>query len=419
LALETPVGQVVFFSVLAAGLVVEIGLAILVLVKARSSLAGRFLAMSLFLHAGALIPSFVIILHGLVEVTSTVDWFYPHKHIIHAEGIVGGPPDRSFWDSFWDVVTDWAPKLLLWVAAADVAFALTYPSPSFWTRRRRWLVAVPFLVPAAFASYYFVHNVWNVGSSNWHEPVVILGFLLAGAVTATTIYVARLRAARTRLEARRLRYMLWIVAVPMIVLTATWFSFALYYFMASDLGWFHASPNPTFRSVRFYATYAAVGGYALVPPLAMGYGLLRYRILDWDRRVRKGVQWTLRGGLIAGAFVALFFLASEIAQRWFTSQTNSQWVGAGAALLLAFAFRPMERAVDHLVRRAVPERPTGHESRDEIYRATFEELAADDKITARERRLLGALAGRLQLSDTQVRRIEGRVARERQGGDEA
>jgi hypothetical protein len=87
----------------------------------------------------------------------------------------------------------------------------------------------------------------------------------------------------------------------------------------------------------------AVGFSAL--PLAIGVGILRYRLYDIDRIVSRTVSYGIVTALLAGAYAGLVLLATR------ELRFSSEVAVAVSTLVAAAAFNPVRRRVQHLVDR--------------------------------------------------------------------
>lgn len=93
--------------------------------------------------------------------------------------------------------------------------------------------------------------------------------------------------------------------------------------------------------VRVVAALAALGIGAF--PLAIGVGILRYRLYEIDRLISRTISYLLVTGLLAGVFVGIVLLTTRVLP--FSSP-----VGVAASTLAAAAlFNPVRRRVQSLV----------------------------------------------------------------------
>jgi hypothetical protein len=87
----------------------------------------------------------------------------------------------------------------------------------------------------------------------------------------------------------------------------------------------------------------AIGFSAL--PLAIGVGILRYRLYDIDRIVSRTVSYGIVTALLAGAYAGLVLLTTR------ELRFSSEVAVAVSTLAAAAAFNPVRRRVQHLVDR--------------------------------------------------------------------
>jgi hypothetical protein len=87
----------------------------------------------------------------------------------------------------------------------------------------------------------------------------------------------------------------------------------------------------------------AIGFSAL--PLAIGVGILRYRLYDIDRIVSRTVSYGIVTALLAGAYAGLVLLTTR------ELRFSSEVAVAVSTLVAAAAFNPVRRRVQHLVDR--------------------------------------------------------------------
>jgi hypothetical protein len=150
------------------------------------------------------------------------------------------------------------------------------------------------------------------------------------------------------------------------------------------------------------------GFWTLTQPLLLTYAIVRHQLFDLDVRLK----WTVKQSTIAGAFVAVFFAASEGTQAFFGDQGN-EWVGIGAAALLVFAIAPLQRFAQRVADTAMPlTRPLGElpsSERSDLYRDQVRAAWEDGKLDRSERAMLRNLRTRLGLSADDAERIEAEI----------
>lgn len=127
--------------------------------------------------------------------------------------------------------------------------------------------------------------------------------------------------------------------------------------------------------------------------LLLAYGIFRYDMLGVDVRVR----WTIKSTTLGAIFVAVFFVASELAQKILSEQAGPV-VGILAAGALVFGLAPLQRFADSVALRAVPFAGSSTASGEELFRITLGRFLSDQRVSLEEERALAQLATRLGIS---------------------
>lgn len=137
----------------------------------------------------------------------------------------------------------------------------------------------------------------------------------------------------------------------------------------------------------------------------LAYAILRYQLFDIDLRIRRGVS----RALLAGVFVAVFFVVATVAESYMTSAYGYLAGGAAAGLLL-FALAPLQRAADRVASRTMPGATGTPEyvayRKLEVYRAAVESALETGGIDARERALLDQLRAKLGVAQADAAALE-------------
>lgn len=285
---------------------------------------------------------------------------------------------------------------------ALLTFAVSYPTlhPALRGRRAWPLVTMG---PSLLLAVYLVVSFALDGGPNdmpLSRGVPLIGGFVLGALLAAWIFRRRSHRASTDLEHRRLRYMERAVALPF----GGGAALLLALYVPDVLGLLDSFP----RSLQ--GPVLAV--MALGPAAGMAWGLLKYKVVDLETKLR----FTVSRGFVVSVFVAIFFVASEAAETFFTDAIGP-YAGLVAAGLLVLAIAPLERMGSRLASGVVDE-PVDEDEyekfrRLEVYRATYEEATADEALTDRERGTLDSMAENLGLSEEERRFVEEQVAEER------
>lgn len=368
---------------LLAALVGELLLGFLILQRAGGVLPARFLAGSLILHA-------------LAFSAAPLAWLL---------GELDGPPlpNSVVYTVLW---------VIAFVPALDLAFALSYPTVHPRLENRRSLLLLPFVPSLAALMVQLVilvkHYQRPVRFEDGMETFGVVGvivfvtYVTAASLSAAIIFYRRANRANTSLERQRLRFVYRVVSVPMLATVVGFFTILI---VATFAG---ASWN--FLQGVALAIFSI---FVLIPSVGTAYGLLRYQILD----LKGGLRLTLSRSLVGTTFVVTFFVVSESSQIVLADRFQSALIGVLGSALVLIAIHPIQRAADRLASRTIPE-PGDREKylefrKWEIYRATYEDVVADARITQRERRTLASLAKNLGLPTKVVKTIEAAVESER------
>jgi hypothetical protein len=91
----------------------------------------------------------------------------------------------------------------------------------------------------------------------------------------------------------------------------------------------------------------------LLPPIAIGIAVTRYRLYEIDRLISRGVSWAVLSGVLVGVYAGAILLFQTLLGGVIQGQTVAV---AGSTLLAAALFQPLRRrvqvAVDHRFNRA-------------------------------------------------------------------
>jgi hypothetical protein len=99
----------------------------------------------------------------------------------------------------------------------------------------------------------------------------------------------------------------------------------------------------TNRGERVITDIAALGLAAI--PLAIGVGILRYRLYEIDRLISRTLSYAILTGLLVGVFIGIVALATDVLPF------SSPVAVAASTLAAAALFNPLRRRVQHAVDR--------------------------------------------------------------------
>ena len=167
---------------------------------------------------------------------------------------------------------------------------------------------------------------WPIGQ------VLGIAALVVALLLGVTAVITRFRRSRG-VERAQLK---WFVAANVAVGTFVILGFADGGFLGLVAG-----TNPTILDLLAYAS-------SLLPPVAVGIALLRYRLFEIDRLIARTLSWAIVSGLLVGGFAAAVVALQAVLADFISGQT----IPVAASTLAAFAlFQPLRRRVQSAVDR--------------------------------------------------------------------
>jgi hypothetical protein len=103
--------------------------------------------------------------------------------------------------------------------------------------------------------------------------------------------------------------------------------------------------EPTYPSAGWRVVSAAVAPGIAALPIALGIGILKFRLYEIDRIISRTLSYALVTGLVIGVYIGVVTLATRV--RPFSSEVAV----AGSTLIAAALFNPLRRRVQHRVDR--------------------------------------------------------------------
>ena len=86
----------------------------------------------------------------------------------------------------------------------------------------------------------------------------------------------------------------------------------------------------------------------VLPPIAIGVAILRYRLYDIDRVISRTIGWVIVSAVLATVFVLVILLVQAVLAEVTPSNTFSV---AASTLVVAALFQPLRRSVQKRVDR--------------------------------------------------------------------
>lgn len=137
----------------------------------------------------------------------------------------------------------------------------------------------------------------------------------------------------------------------------------------------------------------------------VAYGVLRVQLFDIDLRIKR----TLKRGTVAAAFVAVFFVISELAGNFLSNQFGNVLgvLGTGA---LIFFLDPIQRAAERVSDAAMPntvDTPEYEAFRKlQVYDSAVHAALEDGRISNRQRRVLDSMIRSMGIDQETAQRVE-------------
>jgi hypothetical protein len=183
------------------------------------------------------------------------------------------------------------------------------------------------------------------------------------------------------------------------------FTFALnaanyYGYIGSGIWGVVDDPGPLRVIVPLFYELAVI---IYVPLVA--YGVLRVQLFDVDLRIKR----TLKRGTVAAAFVATFFVVSELAGNYLSSQFGTV-LGVLGTGTLVFFLDPIQRTAERLSNAAMPntvETPEYETFRKlQVYESAVRAALEDGHISKRQRRVLNSMIESMGIDTSVAQRME-------------
>jgi hypothetical protein len=267
-----------------------------------------------------------------------------------------------------------------------LAAALNTPmTRPFGSRKARWGLGLG----AAVLAFLTVSTPMTFGATLLYVSLATLfTFALIASIQAVRRATA---AARTRARSFALAFGLRDVLWGYVYANVAW------QIWGDTMGYVPDDINDPIYSLYLMGTLLAV------PMIA--YGILRTQLFDIDLRI----QWTIRQSTLAGAIVAIIFVATEAADRFLTAELGN-FAGLLAAALVVFFLQPLQGFAERVASAAMPKTRRTPEyvafRKLQVYEAAVSEALQEGGISDKERKLLGHLRASLDITEQDAESIE-------------
>ncbi len=159
------------------------------------------------------------------------------------------------------------------------------------------------------------------------------------------------------------------------------------------------------NSVMAYVVPRAYAWAVIIYVPLVAYGMLRTQLFDIDLRIKR----TLKRSTVAAAFVAVFFLVSELAALYLSSRLGNLLALVCTAALIFF-LEPIQRAAQRFSDAAMPQTRATPEYETyrklQVYEAALQTALEQGGISDRERQMLNSLIGSLGIDAQAAEQLE-------------
>jgi hypothetical protein len=327
----------------------------------------------------------ILVIDGIALISSYTNWAYV-DHVLANLGILELPWGKIHQASDWALIAVYLPFLGMTLDSSFVAplrnpkvrNAILYGGLAIALS----LFILPFEVREAFRVPFYV--------------VICISLTWGFAAAVHSWYTATSEAKRERAKAFTLAFgirdIFWTVSFGLLVVYV--------YAVLADTSDTPDMSHPYLLTARFLYE---VGLILFVPLVA--YGVLRVQLFDIDLRIKR----SLKRSTVAAAFVATFFVVSELAANFLSNQLGAV-LGVLVTGGLVFFLDPIQRAAERLSNAAMPnthETPEYESYRKlQVYENAVQAALEDGHISDRQRRVLNSMVQSMGIDPSIAEQLE-------------
>jgi hypothetical protein len=290
-------------------------------------------------------------------------------------------------------------------------FILNFPRPMPWTVRHPRAQWAAFSVTVVFGLLFAADFLPLLRGGTLlqvlvalQQPLQAYNLLATAVILAATFVLWRTESqSASPIERRQARYLL-IGFMPAFAATG---AITLLAYVFGDGAYQYQRPLISYIDPPLELMAAA----------ATAFAILKYRLLDFELRVKGGFKYALMTLLLGGIFLALDvyvgnLLLQNVVFAW-AGQAGSAALGGLSSIVL---FKPVHKLSDRITETlfpdaAAPKVDYERQRAREIYQAQATHVLRDAKVTDREMAFLHALRDQLGLSAPEAEAIEETVER--------
>jgi hypothetical protein len=326
----------------------------------------------------------MLVVDGLAVISSYYNGNYVNHFLVDTVGLVALPWDDIHQASDWALIAVYLPFL-----------GMTLDSPLVAPLKHPIAQRVILFGGLAFALSIFFLSDKTLDLLRVPFYVVICVVLAWGFAAAMhSWYIATNEAQRERAKAFTLAF-----GVRDVLWTFTFALNIAYFYGYIDLGVPGDPGSWQFKMTFFYEIAVIV----YVPLVA--YGVLRVQLFDIDLRIKR----TLKRSTVAAAFVATFFVVSELTENFLSGQLGTV-LGVLGTGTLVFFLDPIQRTAERLSNTAMPNTHDTPEyetfRKFQVYESAVQASLEDGHISKRQRRVLNSMIESMSIDAKVAERLE-------------
>ena len=158
-----------------------------------------------------------------------------------------------------------------------------------------------------------------------------------------------------------------------------------------------------FHIIAFTFAMFVIG--LLIESVMLAYGILREQIFGIDKLFRKGLKNTILTIIVVTVITSVVEIFQE-----YLSDGYGIIGGIGVALLMALGKSPLMLLINKMTTLLMPEIQGSESEAMAFYRSQYELMFEDGEISTRDRKILLALAERLELTESEISDIESNLS---------
>jgi two-component system NtrC family sensor kinase len=229
--------------------------------------------------------------------------------------------------NLFDTIVYWSNEVAwLLQPAIFLHFAMTFPEARKSLIKRPWLVSLMYLPGAMLLAVQIICMTQLQASTSllFHLDQIHTGYQTIYFIAAATVLWQSFRKCDTPILRQQMK---WITGGTIVAMTP----YTLFYVVPFLLG---SLTTPA-------STLTTISAFSLIfLPLTFGYAIVRYRLMDVDIIVKRGVAYTLATAAIVGVYFVVIASLAQVVQKKLPGTGTAGLIAA--IIVTALAFEPLK-----------------------------------------------------------------------------